>query len=250
MANFGSFWIGGPKNGPLTKLQWVSLASYIYYGHSFTLYVYDENLPVPKGVVKKDAREIMREDEVFYAVGQDNGVGRGLPAPSADIFRYRLINAHDIIWSDCDMLCFSDDFSFIKDDYLFSFESATNCLNGDLLKFPQGSAPLLDLIDRAERFPKNKIKWGEIGPFLLTDIAHKHNLMSYNSPFEMIHVFENHDWHKYWDPQFKDEVILKCENAKTASLYNALATMNIPDKNQLPVDSALEYFYNKFVKGK
>lgn len=250
MANFGSFWIGGPRNGPLTKLQWVSLASYIYHGHSFTLYVYDENLLVPEGVIKKDAREIMREDELFYAKGQPDGLGKDLPAPSADLFRYRLLNAVDTIWSDCDMLCFSDDFSFIKDDYLFSIEPNTKCVNGDLLKLPRGSAVLLDLIQKAEDYPKKSIKWAEIGPFLITTVFENHNILNKEIPFHMTHVFTNEEWYKYWQPEYKEEVIDKCRNAKTASIYNALATYHISDRNSFPVGSALEYFYNKFVKGK
>lgn len=247
MADFGSFWIGGPINGPLTKLQWLSLSSYIYYGHTFTLFVYDENLSVPYGVVKKDAREIMREDEVFYAKGYKDGLGKGLPAPSADIFRYRMLNKYDLIWSDCDMVCLTDDFSFFTDGYLFSIEKSTNCVNGDLLKFPIGSEPLTYLIEQAEAYPKDKIQWGDIGPFLLTTVVNRFNLVKYNLPSELIHTLENEEWGKYWKPEHLEEVLSRCNNAKTASLYNALATYHKMDKNNFPHGSALEYFYNRFV---
>ena len=61
MAKFGSLWVGNP----MTKIQEVSLSSFIYHGHELTLYVYDMDMKVPEGVQKAFAGDIMDESEMF-----------------------------------------------------------------------------------------------------------------------------------------------------------------------------------------
>ena len=243
MANFSGFWIG-----EFTKLQQLCLSSFIYHGHNFTLYVYDDSIDVPPGVIKKNAEEIMLKKEIFYAKGQDNGIGKNSPAPAADLFRYRLLNTYDTIWSDCDMLCLSDDFNLTNDGYLFSIEPNTNAMAVDILKLPIGSPALLDLISRAEAYPKDKISFAEIGPFLLTTIVNEHKLMDKAVPFNLTHEFLNYEYLKFWYPEHKEETLERCSTTKIAALYNTLITISLFDKNNFPKGTAIEHFYNKFVK--
>lgn len=79
MAEFASLWVGRP----LSKIEQTCLASFVYHKHSMVLFVYDMDLAVPKGVIKRDAREILTKDKIFKT---DNSYG-----PFADMFRYNMI---------------------------------------------------------------------------------------------------------------------------------------------------------------
>lgn len=78
------------------------MASFIANGHAYHLYAYDLNLPVPKGVVLKDARDILPEQAIYtYTTGPSKG---GLSA-FADWFRYELLAKRGGWWADTDIIC-------------------------------------------------------------------------------------------------------------------------------------------------
>ena len=75
MADIASFWVGDP----LTKIEQTCLSSFIANGHNMVLFVYDMDLKVPDGIIKRDASEILPESRIFKV---DNSYG-----PFADMFR-------------------------------------------------------------------------------------------------------------------------------------------------------------------
>ncbi len=86
------------QNSPLLTLwmsgalDWLSVAclkSAVRHGHEVHLYSYGDIPNVPNGVIHKDARIIVPEDEIFFfdGVGQPEMIGSA--APFADAFRYR-----------------------------------------------------------------------------------------------------------------------------------------------------------------
>lgn len=232
MADFGSLWIGNP----LSKVEQTALASFIYYGHSFTLFVYDMNMKVPNGVVKADANEIIPESEIFKV---QNSYG-----PFADMFRYTMIKKTGLIWTDTDSICLKASWNF--GNYIFGFEEDQRLANG-ILKMPQDS-PLIDfLIDNSVKYDKNKIVWSEIGPLLVTKGAKKFNVIRYAQPPEVFYPVHFWQWKKIWLKDYKDEVLDKCTNAHTLQIWNQFLNREGVDKNTLPKGSAIEHFYNKFV---
>ncbi len=232
MADFGSLWIGNP----LSKVEQTALASFIYYGHSFTLFVYDMNMKVPNGVVKADANEIIPESEIFKV---QNSYG-----PFADMFRYTMIKKTGLIWTDTDSICLKASWNF--GNYIFGFEEDQRLANG-ILKMPQDS-PLIDfLIDNSVKYDKNKIVWSEIGPLLVTKGAKKFNVIRYAQPPEVFYPVHFWQWKKIWVKDYKDEVLDKCTNAHTLQIWNQFLNREGVDKNTLPKGSAIEHFYNKFV---
>ena len=232
MSDFGSLWIGNP----LSKVEQTALASFIYYGHSFTLFVYDMNMKVPNGVVKADANEIIPESEIFKV---QNSYG-----PFADMFRYTMIKKTGLIWTDTDSICLKASWNF--GNYIFGFEEDQRLANG-ILKMPQDS-PLIDfLIDNSVKYDKNKIVWSEIGPLLVTKGAKKFNVIRYAQPPEVFYPVHFWQWKKIWLKDYKDEVLDKCTNAHTLQIWNQFLNREGVDKNTLPKGSAIEHFYNKFV---
>ena len=233
MANFGSLWIGNP----LSKVEQTALASFIYYGHSFTLFVYDMDMSVPKGVVKEDANNIIPESEVFKV---QNSYG-----PFADMFRYTMIKKTGLTWTDTDSICLRADWDF--GDYLFGFEEDDRLANG-ILRMPQDSELIDYLIKNSVEFDKSKIVWSEIGPLLVTKGAKKFNVLNYAQAPEVFYPVHFWQWKKIWSPEYRREVLQKCEGAHTLQIWNQFLNREGIDKNRLPKKSAIEYFYRKFVQ--
>jgi hypothetical protein len=232
MANFGSLWVGNP----LSKVEQTALASFIYYGHSFTLFVYDMSMRVPNGVVKADANKIIPESEIFKV---QNSYG-----PFADMFRYTMIKKTGLTWTDTDSICLRSDWDF--GDYLFGFEEDDRLANG-ILRMPQDSELIEFLIKNSVKYDKTKIVWSEIGPLLVTKGAKRFNVLKYAQQPEVFYPVHFWQWKKIWNKDYKQEVLDKCKDAHTLQIWNQFLNREGIDKNKLPKGSAIEYFYNKFV---
>jgi hypothetical protein len=231
MANFGSLWVGNP----LSKVEQTALASFIYYGHSFTLFVYDMDMKVPNGVVKADANEIIPESEIFKV---QNSYG-----PFADMFRYTMIKKTGLTWTDTDSICLRSDWDF--GDYLFGFEEDDRLANG-ILRMPQDSDLIDFLIENSVKYDKTKIVWSEIGPLLVTKGAKRFNVLMYAQTPEVFYPVHFWQWKKIWKKDYKQEVLDKCKNAHTLQIWNQFLNREGIDKDNLPRGSAIEYFYKKF----
>ena len=232
MANFGSLWIGNP----LSKVEQTALSSIIYHGHSLTLFVYNMDLKVPKGVIKEDANKLIPEDQIFKV---QNSYG-----PFADIFRYKMIKEYGLIWTDTDSICLKHDWQF--KDYIFGFEEEGK-LSNSILSMPQDSELLDFLIKNSTKYDKSKIVWAEIGPVLLTKGVKKFNLFGYVNEPEVFYPIHFWQWKKIWSKDYKEEVLNKTKNSHTIQIWNQFLNREGIDKNVLPKGSAIEYFYNKFV---
>ena len=233
MANFGSLWIGNP----LSKVEQTALSSIIYHGHSLTLFVYNMDLKVPRGVVKKDANEIIPESEIFKV--QDSY------GPFADIFRYKMIKEHGLIWTDTDSICLRSDWDF--DGYILGFEEEGK-LSNSILSMPQDSELLDFLIKNSTKYDKTKIVWAEIGPVLLTEGVERFKLSKHVKKPEAFYPIHFWQWKKIWKKDYLQEVLDKCSGSYTIQIWNQFLNREGIDKNKLPKGSAIEYFYNKFVK--
>jgi len=90
------FWSGRPM-GDIERL---SIRSFQAHGHDVHLYAFEPVGGVPRGVIVRDAGEVMprlRADELR---------ARGVkPGPLADVFRYALLFDRGGWWSDCDVVC-------------------------------------------------------------------------------------------------------------------------------------------------
>lgn len=233
MAKFGSLWVGDP----LTKIQIISLSSFIYHKHEITLYVYDLNLEVPSGVKKEDARLIMPEEALFKVQEQY--------AAFSDLFRYQMIYKTGLAWVDADTICLSPNWDF-PDNIYAGFEKDT--VVGGVLSLPKDSQALKYLIKASTRFDKTKIKWIDVGPAMVDKVFRKYNLMQYVYGQEIFCGIHFSEWHKLWDKKYIKEIRKLEKTGKSISVYNSMVTRSGINKNILPRGSAMEYFYRKFVE--
>jgi len=145
------------------------------------LFTYEAVEGIPAGVEHHDARDIMPADSVFtYA----EGFGKGSPAAFANLFRYKLLLDHGGYWSDTDTVCLKP-FDFAG-EYVIGAErlpshavkdGKTARLAIGVLKVPARSAVMTECYAIASEANKREVRWGQMGPELVTRCFARHDLV-------------------------------------------------------------------------
>lgn len=240
MATVGSLWVGGP----LGYVQRLCLSSFVYYGHTVNLYVYDMSMQVPDSVNKLDASTIIPKEKIFTHHGQY--------AAFADYFRYKMIQKTGTMWVDADTICLSNEF-FEDQDFVFIQESKNLFANG-ILKLPKDHKITETINLHAEKLIleiiqlKDRAAWTTLGPALLTKLVKRFRLEKYAQPAIKVNVLDH--WSKgrdFWNPK-KTKAILKiCENAYSATVFTGILRKENFNTEQVPPrGSAIEFFSRKF----
>jgi glycosyltransferase involved in cell wall biosynthesis len=122
----------------LTKLELLTIASFLRHGHEFHLWAYDNiETPLPEGTVLRDATRVLPRDMLFRKrkIDPETGIGEGsLSGVSSDLFRYRVLHDHGGVWVDMDVTCLRP-FDF-EAPYLFR-SHRVGCV-GSIMKAPRG----------------------------------------------------------------------------------------------------------------
>lgn len=178
-----SFWFG--KN--LSKLEQLSISSYLANGHKFHLYCYDEIQGLPSGTTIKDANTIIEKKDLFVDP-------QGSVAPFADWFRCNLLYKQGGWWVDLDSVCLKP-FDF-PDDHCFSSENdpmqnGRYMINNIYIKAVEGDDFLLDCIEYIKIRGVNGLRWAEFGPYLLSKVLIKYDVKRFVKTPE---VFCPYNW--------------------------------------------------------
>ena len=128
-------WVGSH----LTRLELLTIHSFLRHGHQFNLWAYDDiQTELPPGTILRDASQVMPRSMLFTKtrVDPETGIGAGsISGVSSDLFRYRLLHDHGGIWVDMDITCLRP-FAF-EDPYVFR-SHRVGCV-GSIMKAPKGS---------------------------------------------------------------------------------------------------------------
>lgn len=89
--------------GDLSRLELLSVRSFLANGHGIHLYTYEPSSNLPHGVQVKDAREIVPED--LAPMSPAAPFAGGSMGAFSDWFRYHLLYARGGWWSDMDIVC-------------------------------------------------------------------------------------------------------------------------------------------------
>ena len=205
-ARFASFW-HGPE---LSAYEVACLSSFTAYGSDVALYTYGEVENVPKGVIVKDASEIVKSD-ALTAFSID---GTPSMAHFTDYFRFVMFTKTDEIWVDTDMLLLRA-FDRSLEGNIIGRESATSICTA-LLRLDPTDPRLLELLQRIEAMKGTSIKWGDTGPRLLTSV-YGVNAGVPESDFYPVHF---DDYYKVFLPQYFDECAALCANSYSLHLWN------------------------------
>ncbi|HLP20895.1 MAG TPA: glycosyltransferase [Chitinophagales bacterium] len=150
-----ALWIGNS----LSKLELLSIASFIAKGHTFHLWLYDAvPTALPTGVIVKDAAEIIPRERVFnYKFASKFGHGKGSYAGFSDIFRYKLLYEKGGWWVDMDVTCLQP----LDFDTPYFFRSHHDLkVVGNVMKCPVGSLLMKQCYEEAiQTVDENNTDW-------------------------------------------------------------------------------------------
>jgi glycosyltransferase involved in cell wall biosynthesis len=145
----------GPR---LSRLEQLTLQSFVRWGHSFHLWLYDElETPIPHGVIVCDAAEILPRTRIFRKRARDHetGVGEGSISPFTDLFRYKLLYERGGVWSDMDITCLRP-FDFEAD---YVFRSHQLGMVGNLMKCPAGCELMKLCYEQSDTIANEDVPW-------------------------------------------------------------------------------------------
>ncbi|WP_276366301.1 glycosyltransferase [Chryseolinea sp. H1M3-3] len=171
---FQSLWIGNR----LSKMEQLSLCSFLSLGHTFHLYTYDEIDNVPPGVIVKDASSILPSSRIFKYKGFNSYAG------FANLFRYKLILEKGGYWVDTDIVCLrkitkKQKYVFASQNHQDEYKAPKVVANNCVIKAPKHSEIMEYCFEQANRRNPETLYWGETGPILLTRALIKFNLSDY-----------------------------------------------------------------------
>lgn len=170
-------WIGKE----LHALEILSSKTFLSFGYTVKLWVFEDVLNIPDGVILCDANSIIPKSEIFY---YDNGS----PAGFANLFRYKLLYEKGGWWADNDMICVNS--LPEEDEYVFAREKNKNLINNSIIKCPKKSDVLLELYETARAMGKN-IAICSTGPILLNSVVIKRKMEIFARPWPVFHSFAN-----------------------------------------------------------
>lgn len=157
--------------GSLSKLETLSILSFIKHGYIVNLWTYNSHLKPPKGAVLRDARAIFPESQIFT---YENGSF----AAFSNLFRYAVLMKEGGLWADTDVVCLLPSM-LLENSNLEEFYVTERTENNDIqlncnviyLRNPKKGC-LTDLaLQIAKTYPIEELFWGACGPKLLTALA-------------------------------------------------------------------------------
>src|SRR5579859_1374418 len=167
-------WIGKT----LSKMELMTLRSFIRHGHEFHLWVYDKiETPLPPGVVIEDANRIIPRSQIIKRADTDTetGVGKGsFSSPFSDLFRYKLLYEKGGYWVDMDVTCLRP-FNFAA-PYLFRPHRVG--VVGNIIKCPPRSPLMKAVYTKVARVANEHTDW-LVPNKILSQTIHKLKLSRY-----------------------------------------------------------------------
>lgn len=125
METIQTLWIGNK----LSKIERLSLISFIKNGHEVHLYCYENVKNIPEGVKVLDANEVVHEDDIFKAHPESYGA-------FSDLFRHTLLFLKGGCWVDTDVICLKP---FIFEDEISLCAEDLNRISTAVLKLSKGN---------------------------------------------------------------------------------------------------------------
>ena len=157
--------------GAFSMLERLAAASFVANGYRLKLWSYGDIGNVPQGVELCDARGVLPESRVFtYHDGSYAGF--------ADLFRYTLLSREGGLWADTDVICLAPASALkalARHGFLVTERTRDKSvqINANLIHHPSPTPG--DIIDLArviaDRFPVDRMTYGDIGPKLLTTLT-------------------------------------------------------------------------------
>jgi hypothetical protein len=214
MEPIQSLWIGDR----LSRVEALSIRSFLAHGHPYHLYAYAKLAGVPDGVRVFDANAIVPEQYIFRTAGS--------LSIFSDWFRQELLFQRGGYWADLDLVCLKPlDF----DDPIVLGKVDCSRVSNALMRFPAGHAvtrhladvsrepnmvmPFDSAADRRRKLVRkyllgnrrNNVEWGEAsGPSGMTRMVKHHGLWALAKPYYYFHPVHFSFWACAFDGTFEE----------------------------------------------
>lgn len=248
------FWHGAP----LSRVERLSMTSFLRNGHDVHLYVYDEPWGVPAGVRLMSAADVLPRTDIFFHKRRNS------IAHFADWFRYQLLFMRGGLWSDTDMVCLAP---FDYPEPIVCAWQDEQWINNAVLALPAGDALAKWMADscrypnrwlpydnakarfhKAKRWVKGRgreyVRWGNTGPYGLTAAARHLGYMEHVLP----------QWHFYPVTYENHRVLFEpgpvdFTRSRAVHFWNQIIEGgNAVDKNaRYPADSPFEQLWARYM---
>ena len=192
-----SLWIGSK----LSKMEQLSIKSFMDNGHEYHLYIYDNVENVPEGTIIKDANEILPKSEIYT-------YRNGSYSAFSNYFRFTMMYKKGGYWADTDMICVKP-FKFDQEIVITSEPDdsySLNVITSSLIKLPQNSKEALEGINIQKRHKSliisGQLNWSS-GPQTVQSIVDIHKLHKYVLSYRGICSCSYKHTRSIVDPRFK-----------------------------------------------
>ena len=224
-ANF--FW----NNSNLSIYEYSCLKSFIQNNFRVNVYSFVK-IKLPKGAILQNASKIMKKIEINKLIHQGK---RGCLAAFADKFRIELLKKQKGWWFDMDVLCLKKSAAFLalerRNDLIIGLETNKEVNNAVLqIKDMQ----LLEKISKEILKSKRVIKWGEIGPKLITKVLKENNMFSKAFPKSFFYPINYFNFKYLLLPKYYNEAKKICKDSYTSHNYNEILNRFGIPKNIMP----------------
>lgn len=161
---------------PLSRLEKLSIASFVACGHEVRIFTYDRKLVAPGGAVLLDANNIISSDQLFRS---KTVIGNGSWGPFSDLFRFKLLHEFGGIWCDADIVCLKS-IDFLSGNAMFASEHKivqtpdgvatravpTTCF----ISAPKADPLIAACLERTIASGRNQKNWGDSGPGVVQQV--------------------------------------------------------------------------------
>lgn len=235
------FWTGPP----LSPYEELSLRSFVAAGARVLLYTTIEDLAVPEGVERVDAREVL-SGQVHQFTFAD---GVRSPALHSDLFRYLAIHRFGGWYADLDIVAVGKE---MPRDKVYVARESDVLLNGAVMKFPAGSPFLSAAIEEAWRLlpeagPGAPLsKRISIGPRLVTQLARDYALDHLVRPQSSAYEIASAEIPLMFDPGHREELDERIADSDFVHLWNEVwRWARIPKNFGPPAGSFLDGLFRR-----
>ena len=143
-----------------------------------------------------------------------------------------MLQQEEAVWVDTDILAGPN--RIHSAEYLFGYEDKVT-INGAVLAAPSQSEFLGRLIQRSALAPKDSLRWGQIGPKLITQVVSELGLVPLAQKPKVFYPIFFRDVWKLFSPNQTQWVEEQISGSATVHLWNeVLRRASKPIKNALP----------------
>ena len=237
-ANF--FW-----EGNLTNYEATSINSFVNNGFKVNLWSYSQNSfsKISDKVHMKNASNILPVD-LLDKLNQNHQ--KANYSSFSNLFRYKLLDIYGGWWFDTDCLCQKNVYHFenliSNRDYVLGLEKKDYV--GSAVMYFSNTELLNEIEENAYKLikeNKNKLKWGEIGPDLITEVAIKKGIIDKILPPNYFFPVSPNNIQELFNPGIKQDVKSKLSDTYVCHTWNEMFRKYDINKRVFPPKGSFMY---------